>query len=454
VKVLFSALTPAYLRNFEPVLHALAERGHDVHLAIHRSTKAAGAETLDTQLAAAHPNVTADHAPSPRDRRHRLSIGLRACRDYMQFADPTFHERYKARARERVPEAFRRLSELRPARTTAGRRALSAAVRAAERLVPASQDAKRYLAAHAPDVALFTPYVGLRTVQPDFLRAAQALRIPNAVCVSSWDNLSSKSLLRPMPDLITVWNETQRREAFELHGIDPQRVAVTGAQCFDRWFGWPARPRAEFCRAVGLDPERPYLLYVCFSPFKGAPDEPGFVRRWIERVRASGDARLASAGVLIRPHPKRGAQWRDTDLGGLDNVAVHPPEGEMVVDDRSRADFFDSIHHSAAVMGLNTSAMIEAGIVGRPVHTLLVPEYWESQEGTLHFRYLMEVGGGLLRVAHDWDAHLAQLAESVAGAGDPDAAARAFVHDFVRPLGLDVPATPAFVDTVERLAAR
>ena len=46
------------------------------------------------------------------------------------------------------------------------------------------------------------------------------------------------------------------------------------------------------------------------------------------------------------------------------------------------------MYHASATVGLNTSAMIEAAIVGRPVHTILVPEFQHSQEGTLHFRYL------------------------------------------------------------------
>src|SRR5207248_1363797 len=80
-----------------------------------------------------------------------------------------------------------------------------------------------------PDVVLFTPYLGLDSVQPDFLRAAQALGLRTAICVKSWDNLSSKSVIRPIPDRLFVWNEIQREEARTLHGVPPERVAVTGA---------------------------------------------------------------------------------------------------------------------------------------------------------------------------------------------------------------------------------
>lgn len=452
MRILISTLTPAYLRHFEPVVRELAARGHDVHLGVHQPSKGGGG--LEMQLAGMSPRVEAGRAPTPRDDWHQLSLGLRACRDYLQFASPTYNERYRARAEERVPEPFRRLMGHRGARSRTGHRVFNAAVLVAERLVPTSAEVERYLVDKAPDALLLTPYVGLRTVQPDYLRAARRLGIPCGVCVASWDNLSSKSLLRPQPDLLTVWNETQREEAVALHGLQGDRVAVTGAQCFDHWFGWPARDRAEFCARAGLDPHRPYLLYTCFSPFKGEPSEPRFVREWLGRLRADPDPDLAGASVLIRPHPKRGAEWRDVDLADLGPVSVWPAQGAMVVGDEARADFFDSLHHSAAVVGLNTSAMIEAGIVGRPVHTLLVPRFHHSQEGTLHFRYLLEVGGGLLRVARGWDEHMAQLRVSVARAGMEDEQAQRFVRQFVRPHGLDVAATPLFVDVVERLAAR
>jgi hypothetical protein len=126
---------------------------------------------------------------------------------------------------------------------------------------------------------------------------------------------------------------------------------------------------------------------------------------------------------------------------------------EMPVDDAARADFFDSIHHCEVVVGLNTSAMIEAAIVDRPVLALLVPEFAESQAGTFHFDYLLSVGDGLLRLAGSLDEHLGQLEEALA-AGPQQATERnrRFVESFVRPHGLDRPATPLVVDAIESLA--
>ena len=81
--------------------------------------------------------------------------------------------------------------------------------------------------------------------------------------------------------------------------------------------------------------------------------------------------------------------------------------------DDARADFFDSLTHSAAVVGINTTAMIEAAIVGKSVLTVLSPEF--AQESTLHFDYLLEENGGFLHVAGSLDEHVAQLAQVLAG---------------------------------------
>jgi hypothetical protein len=337
------------------------------------------------------------------------------------------------------------------ARHAFSRRALGTGFEVLQRAVPTNAEIEQYLRERRPDVVLFTPYVGLRQVQPDFLRAALALGLRTAICVKSWDNLSSKSLIRPQPDRLFVWNELQRHEATELHGVPPEHVVVTGAQCFDEWFTWPPRPREAFCDHVGLDPARPFLLYTCSVPWTGQT-EVGFVRRWVAALRAAGGI-LANAGVLVRPHPKRGHDWDGVDLSDLPGVVVYPRDAHAPIDRASKADYFDSIYHSAGVVALNTSAMIEAAIVGRSVLTVLEPEFHRVQGGTLHFRYLLDVAGGLLRVADTLGEHVVQVAQAVAG--DDGAAARAarFVAEFVRPHGLDVPATPIFVDEVERLAA-
>jgi hypothetical protein len=130
-------------------------------------------------------------------------------------------------------------------------------------------------------------------------------------------------------------------------------------------------------------------------------------------------------------------------------VTLH---GGNPIDVESRADYFDSLYHSAAVVGLNTSAFIEAGIVGRHVMAILPQEFHANQEGTLHFHYLTDVGGGLLTTARSLEEHEGQLGIVLRGGSESVMARqREFVRAFVRPQGLDTPATPVLADAIEQL---
>jgi len=447
MKILFLARHFTYFRNFESVLRELASRGHQLHLAVEQDESLGGTKLVHS-LIDAFPNVTAGVLPErTEDGWTWTAIRLRLGLDYLRYQHPVFDRAYKLRERSRgrTPGAFVTLGDFVHAAGGWARQMAETMLRRLERAIPEASSIRTFVAAQQPDVMLLTPLIDLGSSQIDYLRAARALSIPTALCVWSWDHLSSKALIRECPDRIFVWNETQKREAIELHRVPPDRVVVTGAQCFDHWFERaPSRTREEFCGQIGLDATRPFVLWVCSALIHGSAPEAPFVVEWIRHLRASSDPALRHLGVLVRPHPSRVAEWESIDVTQL-NARVW---GSNPIDEDARADYFDSIFHSAAVVGLNTSAFIEAGIVGRPVMAIVVPEFVENQHGTVHFDYLVTAGGGVVTVGNGFDEHAAQLASALEmTAGDR----RPFVRDFVRPLGLDHPATPAFVNAVEAM---
>jgi len=382
-----------------------------------------------------------------------LARGVRAATDYVRYLDPRFAEAdfLRNRARERAlrysvfSRPFAALRGMPPRQVALLLRALMAV----ERAIPSSAEVETLIRSVDPDVVVVSPFLIGGSPQTDTVKSAQALGVPAMVCVASWDNLTNKGHMRVMPDRVVVWNEDQRREAVELHDVPEDRIDVTGAQPFDRWFGRePSTTRQAFGAKVGLPADRPFALFCASRSNIGEGVEQAFVARWREAVRERHGDGLS---VLVRPHPERPGHWEgrfEDDPG----ATVWPTAVHNVVGEDTREGFFDSLYHSAAIVGTNTSAMIEAAIVGRPVLTVRAPEFEQSQTGTLHFRYLRPEHGGFLMEAWTLEEHVDQLSEAVE---DPwrfrEANAR-FVARFVRPHGLDRPCTPILADAVERLA--
>lgn len=312
-----------------------------------------------------------------------------------------------------------------------------------EETIPSDRTIDAFLRAERPDVLVVTPLVKIGSLQADYVKSARAVGVPVVFPVFSWDNLSTKGLIHVLPDRVLVWNDWQRKEAVEMHRVPAERVVVTGAPRFDEFFAMKPRvTRERFCRKLRLDAGKPIVTYVCSSSVV-AGHERDFVLRWIHEVRRMPE--LESCNIVIRPHPREKGQWKTVRIPA-ERVAVMFPRSISV--DQT---LYDAVHHSVAVVGLNTSAQLEAGIVGRPVLTILAPEFADGQQGTVHFRYLLKEHGGFVEVAPDFETHRRHLATAVTGAYDPEAI-RSSIERFVRPHGLDRRVSPIMVDAIESLA--
>jgi hypothetical protein len=451
VNILFVMASPEYLRFYDGTLRELAARGHRVSIASNKdrenkpvrlATMAGGGEVRVLGL-----------VPGRSDAWAPVGRGLRGVTDFARYLHPRLAEAPALRARMKrkvLPPGFRWLDGVRTVGAP-GSRLLMRALAACEAAIPSSRDIERFIEGQEADVVLVSPLVDAGSDQVELVKSARALGVPAGACIASWDNLTNKGVLRVEPDRVFVWNEAQRREAVAYHGVAAERVEATGAQLFDRWFERrPSTTREAFCAAVGLPADRPYVLYTCSSSFIAASHaEVGFVRRWVEALRA--EPALRDVNVLVRPHPYNCHAWETEDVSDLPGVAVWPRQAYNPVDEVHRDGFFDSLHHSAAVVGINTSAMIEAAILGRPVLSLTAGEFAGTQEGTLHFHHLLPAQGGFLRMAATLPEHVAQLRDVLERPEAVLAEIARFVASFIRPHGLDRPCTPILADAIEAL---
>jgi hypothetical protein len=459
MKILFVLLHPGHTRFYLGTIKLLVERGHQVHLGFNHSQfpdrqKDINADIDLTGLSKGYQSITYDTAPIREDIWHLFAWGIRTVQDYLRYFNPIYENspKLKGRIEEQIPTVIRSIVSnlIGNGRNYNRIKTLMKLLKFLETVIPDAKQINQFIKQVNPDVLLVSPLVDFGSYQVDYIKNAKHLGIINALCVGSWDNLTNKGLIRVEPDKVIVWNEIQKDEAINLHEIDPSRVVVTGAQVFDDWFvRKPSTTYEEFCKAVGLDYRKPFVLYLCSSPFIASKKEVNFVEEWIKSTRNSPYENLNQVGILIRPHPIITKQWENADFSRYGNVAIWPRKGAMAISDDAKTEFFDSIYHCKATIGINTSALIEAGIIGRPVYTILAPEFYDTQEGTIHFHYLVK--GGLLHISKDFKEHFEQLGQALKENTEIPARLNEFIRNFIRPKGINLPCTPILANAIEEL---
>jgi len=456
MKILFVLKQTGYLRHFDTVVQTLADQGHEIRLASQNDSLKLPSTLQDL------PRVSITTCPKKRGDAWAKDVSLfRRAEDYLRYLEGPYTPASKLRARafdkfiqtlsngKRVPDPL--WSEIGLDLTDAEIRRLRKFFALVEDTLPSDSSIEEFFKQEAPDVVLITPLIDIGSGQSDFVKSARALEIPVGMVLFSWDNLSTKGSVHIAPDHVFVWNEIQQREAIELHGIRKKRISLTGAPRFDRFIDVavrdePKTARAAFCQALNLEQDRPIILYLCSSKFVAADERP-FIQSWIRNVRASKDPSVASANLLVKTHPDLTRDWRDhsekrVSWPGVEPALISTPFGDdhttvLMSKFTALQTLYECLYHSDVVVGLNTSAELEAGILGKPVLTLPAGEGLEAgQRRTLHFHYLLRANGGFVELASSMDEHLTQLADVLAGRYDTQHI-QSFITSFLRPQGWD-----------------
>ncbi len=469
VRFLLIAKQKKNVDTFETTIDELLRRGHEVTLAI-QERDVERDRRLQERFASTRFLLAA--CPEARgDAWRSVAPLLRSARDWAHYYQPAFASATKLHQRALV-RLLRELGSSSPLDvgrlslpTTSGAR-LRHTLAHIESSIPSDPLHEEFILRHAPDVVLVTPGLHFGSGQSDFVKSARARGVPVWLLLFSWDNLSTKGALHVAPDRLFVWNARQVREAEELHGYPPDRVTVVGAPRFDEFFTLrTVVSRARFFAPLQLDTARPTILYLCSSRFIAA-DEPSFIRTWLTMIRESGAEELRRCNVIVRPHPDVAFEpvGRNSETVTWDELPqamgwVHRPFGDaqavvLRTTYGTPQAFYECLHHADVVVALNTSAELEAGIVGRPVLTVLASgAAADGQAHTLHFNYLLQEQGGFVRYSPDLSTHERHLLD-VLSAPRADDRIRAFVLEFLRPRGNSAVA-PLLADALtETLAPR
>ena len=240
-----------------------------------------------------------------------LASRFRHSRLYLRFLKPEYRGTpgLLARARARAPRLAVHLGEWLGTHS-ALRRMLVRAIDVLEQSTRSAATFHQYLRDQQPDVVVMTPLVVLKTAQLDLARAAMELGVRNVFAVASWDHLSSKTELTFSPQRAFVWNEIQKKEVVQWHGVAADDVIVTGSQVFDEWF---AQDAIDDARRF-LRPHRPARgspdRAVCVFVPSGREPTRGSLRRPLGAAPSSEQARVAAR----QRHPRTTALQAPTRM--------------------------------------------------------------------------------------------------------------------------------------------
>lgn len=333
-------------------------------------------------------------------------------------------------------------------------RAFQKILRSIEQKIPAQPRIKNQIKRHKPDLVIALPLVNADSRENEYIQASLALGIPCVYSMYSWDNIESKATFQSRPNYNIVWNKSLADQLASGHDIPSDRIFITGAPRFDRLLDAKNEyvlPREEFCKRAGIDANRKYFLYVAStflvnSKFTKALNEDKIV---LEIAAAfQKNPRTSAVDMLVRPHPNNTGIVKTILEKKPDNISIYPKHGEFPDTEQKRMMFYNSIYHGVAVVGVNTTAFLEASALDKPCVTIITESFGETQQ-VPHFHHLIDAD--FLELANGTEELTDCISKILDGVDSRSDQRHAFVENFLRPLEPNRSASEAYADLVEKL---
>ncbi len=145
-----------------------------------------------------------------------------------------------------------------PSAVFRGARPVVAFLRFLDPLILRSRRFAPYLERYQPALVFLTDLQNEMDVR--LLEESKRRGIRTVGMMRSWDNVSSKGLLRALPSRIVVHNEFLKQEVVVQNHVRSFRVEVVGIPHYDRYFDPEPSSREAFFSSMGLDPLRKLVL--------------------------------------------------------------------------------------------------------------------------------------------------------------------------------------------------
>ena len=249
------------------------------------------------------------------------------------------------------------------------------------------------------------------------LSEAKRLHLLTVGMISNWDHFD-KYYLPLRPDILLAQSEQILEFAIRYQSYRAEQIRLVGYPQIDFVLSASEKmPRETLLDKLGFPANSRYILYISGSAY--CPDEPDIIAElllWIDRGLLGPDVYL-----VIRPYlAGRGAD-RAFDAAKYERFSHHPrvrfyqssfwdnlEDGEL---------FFSIMRHSGAVIGIYTTALLEAAALGRPLLITMFDGHARRPFGRSvrrfalreHFKQVLE--SGAVRMVNNFSELLSALKE-------------------------------------------
>lgn len=270
----------------------------------------------------------------------------------------------------------------------------------------------KYFEKYQPHVVFASDVLGVNDTI--MLREAKKRCVFTIAMVRSWDNLTSKGVVRVQPDFLLVQTPRMFEEAVRLADMEPSHLEIVGVPSFDHYNGFVPDDPLLISKILSLSPGRPFIL---FSPlFEHYTESTVSILKYLE-TKINDGALPKELAVLVRYPPSYTSRKLD-EFDGSKCIFFYQP-GEHFPDTKTRFDWeftkddmrilANTIYHSKVTVNFVSTLTIESAVLDHPVvniafETMLHPSVNNSLRMLFkqqHIVPLLEIGGSKLAESYD-----------------------------------------------------
>lgn len=237
----------------------------------------------------------------------------------------------------------------------------------------------KYFEKYNPEVVFAPDVFGLGDVL--MLKSAILHKVHTVGMVASWDNNTTKGLMRIIPNLLIVQNEIIRDESIKIQSVPKDIINVVGIAHYDYYKEYTPISREEFFKKLGVLPRKRLIL---FSPAGDKFISTDWQICEILKKAYERNGLPDDTVVLVRIHPSN-----DVTLNKFnpdEHFIIERPgvafknmgDKKNELDKNAVRHLLDTLTYSELVINVVSSIVIDAAVLDKPIITIGF-EGWEKR---------------------------------------------------------------------------